>query len=110
MIVNVCPSGVAAVPAERVWQVLTTPARFGEWLQDASVVSIRPAGPATPGQRVELMTRAYGVMWRVRIDVEAIDTARRWIDLTAHLPFGLVNQERVTLEELDGERTQVRFN
>jgi len=32
MIVNVRPLGVAVAPTELVWQVLTTPDRFGEWL------------------------------------------------------------------------------
>jgi hypothetical protein len=40
MIVNGCPSGVASAPRHRVWEVLTTPERSGEWL-DAKVVAPR---------------------------------------------------------------------
>jgi ligand-binding SRPBCC domain-containing protein len=109
MIVNVCPSGIAAAPTRQVWQVLSTPDQFGEWL-DAEVVAIRPPGRAVAGQRIDLAASGFGRRWRVAIDVDGVDPDRRWIELRAHLPFGVVNHERVTLTELDAGRTLVRFN
>jgi ligand-binding SRPBCC domain-containing protein len=109
MIVNVCPSGIAAAPAQQVWQVLTTPDRFGEWL-DAAVVAVRPPGRAVAGQRIDLVAPSFGFHWRVSIDVDAVDPDGRWIDLTGRLPFGIVNHERVTLAQVDADQTLVRFN
>ena len=44
------------------------------------------------------------------IDVGGVDPGRGWIDLTAHLPFGLVNHEHITLSEVEEGRTLLRFN
>jgi ligand-binding SRPBCC domain-containing protein len=109
LIVNVCPSGVAAAPISQVWQVLATPEGFGEWL-DAEVVAIRPPGPAVAGQRIDMAAPGFGHRWRVTIDIDAVDAGGRWIELSVRLPFGIVNHERVTLTELDAGHTLVRFN
>ena len=109
MIVNVCPSATAATPIQHVWQVLTTPDRFGECL-DAKAVAIRPPGQAVAGQRIELAAPSFGYRWRVSIDIDAVDVGGRWIELTVRLPVGIVNHERVTLTELDAGHTLVRFN
>ena len=108
-IVNVCPFGTASAPAETVWKVLVAPERFGEW-QDAKVVEIRPRGPAQPGQCIKLDAPGLGWRFRVTIDVLDLDPHHRWIDLSVHLPFGIVNRERVTLSEVDDTHTLVRFN
>jgi ligand-binding SRPBCC domain-containing protein len=109
MIVNICPSGIAAAPTRQVWQVLTTPDRFGEWL-DAEVVAVHPPGRAVAGQRIELGATSFGRRWRVPIDVDGVDPDRRWIELRVRLPFGMVNHERVTLTQVDADHTLVRFN
>jgi uncharacterized protein YndB with AHSA1/START domain len=109
MILNVCPSGVASAPPQRVWEVLTTPQRFGEWM-DAKVLTIHPPGAAQAGQRIELVAPSFGRRWPVSIDVEAVDPQHRWLELTARTPFGVVNHERVTLTEVDSGHTLIRFN
>ena len=109
MVVNVCPAAVTTAPPERVWRVLTTPERFGEWL-DAAFVSAEPPGPAKAGQRVKLTAPSLGPRWPVMIEVVDLDPQSRWIDLRAHLPFGIVNHERVTLAETEAGGTLVRFN
>ena len=108
-VVNVCPSGTATVASERVWQVLAAPERYGEWV-DAEVLEVSPPGPAQPGQRIRLSAPAFGLRFKVFIDVEGLDPERRWIALRVHLPFGVVNAERVTLTEVAADRTLVRFN
>ena len=110
MIVNVCPSRIARATPEQVWRVLTTPERYGEWLQDAEVVEVRPPGSARPSQRIELSASWLGRHWSAVIEVGAIDPNRRWIELIAHLPFGIVNYEHVTVAELDDGRTRIGFN
>ena len=109
MIVNVCPAAITTASPDRIWSVLSAPERLGEWA-DADFVSASPPGPMIAGQRIELTTRAFGGTWRVSIDVEDLDPARRWIDLVVHLPFGVVNHEHLTLTATESGGTLVRFN
>lgn len=109
MIVNVCPSAIAEAPASRVWQVLTTTERIGDWT-DSQVIEVRPPGPAHAGQRIDLAASALGRRWRVSIEVQAMNAEAGWIQLRIGLPFGIVNDERVTLTQLDPGHTLVRFN
>lgn len=95
--------------SDAVWRVLTAVERFGEW-QDARFISADPPGAVRPGQVIRLVARGYGREWPVAIDVDDVDPDRRWIDLTVHLPFGLVNREHVTLTRADDLGTLVRFN
>jgi ligand-binding SRPBCC domain-containing protein len=109
MIVNVCPSGIANAPVETVWQVLIATERYGDWA-DAEVLRVSPPGLATAGQRIDLVARAFGLSWRVTIDVSRVDPNQRWIDLIARTPFGVVNREHVTLTPVESGRTLIRFN
>ena len=109
MVVNVCPSAVTSASPDRVWRVLTTPERFGEW-NDAAFVSAEPPGPVKRGQKLHLTAPSFGRKWRVTIDVRDVDPQSRWIDLLVHLPFGIDNHERVTLTETEEGGTLVRFN
>jgi uncharacterized protein YndB with AHSA1/START domain len=109
MVVNVCPAAVTSAPPERVWRVLTTPERYGEWL-DATFVGASPPGRVTPGQIIHMSAPSLGRRWPVSIEVVDVDQQSRWIDLIARLPFGVENHERVTLSETTGGGTLVRFN
>lgn len=94
---------------DRVWKVLTTIERFGDW-NDATFVSAEPPGPIAPGQVIHLAAPALGRKWALTIEVGEVDPQRRWIDLLIHLPFGVDNHERVTLTQTDAGGTLVRFN
>ena len=109
MIVNVCPAATSKAPPDRFWAVLTASERLGEWT-DARVVAIAPPGPAQPGQQIDMRAPALGLEFRVRIDVGEMDPNHRWIDFVAHLPFGVVNVEHLTLAERSDGGTLVRFN
>ena len=109
MIVNVCPAATTTAPADRVWSVLTTPERFGEWL-GASFVSSIPPGLVQTGQVIDLLARGLRRDWPVRMDVRGLDPQHRWFDLVVHLPLGIDNHERVTLTETKEGGTLVRFN
>jgi ligand-binding SRPBCC domain-containing protein len=109
MVVNVCPAATTSAPPDRVWRVLTTPERFSEW-NDASFVSAEPPGPVKRGQSIHFTTQAFGRTWPVTIEVRDMDPQSRWIDLHVQLPFGVVNQEHVTLTQMKEGGTLVRFN
>lgn len=69
-----------------------------------------PPGPVKPGQKIHLTSPPLGRQWPVLIDVAGLDPQSRWIDLRAHLPFGIVNEEHLTLTETKEGGTLIRFN
>jgi uncharacterized protein YndB with AHSA1/START domain len=109
MVVNVCPAAVTSAPPDRLWRLLTTPERFGEW-NGANFVSAEPPGTVKPGQTLHLTAPALGRQWPVTIEVRDIDPQSRWIDLLVRLPFGIENHEHVTLTQTKEGGTLVRFN
>ena len=59
---------------------------------------------------IDLAACGFGREWPVRIDVRDLDPQHRWADLMVHLPFGVTNQEHVTLTETREGGTLVRLN
>jgi uncharacterized protein YndB with AHSA1/START domain len=108
MTVSVCPSAVVEAPVKRVWELVTSPEGFDTWT-DATLVAADPNGPARRGQRLRLATRAFGRGFPVTIDVLEVDDERHLLHLRVELPFGLVNDETVTLTATGDGRTLVRF-
>jgi ligand-binding SRPBCC domain-containing protein len=109
LIVNVCPAAVSKAAPDKIWSVLTTPEKLGEWA-DARFVSASPPGPMQAGQVIQLAAPELGREWPVRIDVRDVDPQHRWIDLLVHLPFGVQNHEHITLTQTKEGGTLVRFN
>jgi ligand-binding SRPBCC domain-containing protein len=109
MVVNVCPAAATTASPDAVWDIVTSPERFGEWAE-ADYVSSAPPGPITPGQSVHLSAKGLGRRWPVTIDVRNLDPQHRWIDLLVHLPFGVDNHNHITLTAGPDGGTLVRFN
>ena len=109
MIVTICPAAVTSAAPSRVWEALTRPDGFGDWM-DATFVSATPPGMVQPGVAIHLSAPALGRRWPVSVDVIGVDAESRWVDLRAHLPFGITNHERVSLTETKDGGTLVRFN
>ena len=57
-----------------------------------------------------MVAPSLGRKWPLSIDVRNIDPQHRWIDLVAHLPFGVDNHEHLTLTATKEGGTLVRFN
>ena len=109
MAISTCPIAVVQAPADRVWNLLSEPANYDQWWE-VQTRSITPAGSAQPGQRVEAQTTALGRKWNVvNITVEHIDHARRVIDLTTRLPFGITAHNHITCVPLDATSCRVSF-
>ena len=104
---SVCPSAVVAAPVGRVWDLLTSPEGFDTWA-DATLVAAEPHGAAQPGQQIHLVTGALGLKFAVTIDVLDVDAQSHRLRFLVHLPFGVVNDETVTMADT-GEETLVRF-
>ena len=108
VIINVCPAAVTSASPTRVWDLLTTPERYGDW-NDAKYVGAYPPGPLAKGQVIHLTARSLGRRWPLDMVVADIDPIRRWIEVRVQLPFGIENRERLRLSETD-RGTLVRLN
>lgn len=108
MIVNVCPAASSTAPPDRFWEILVKPEAYGEWT-DASFESSSPPGPVKAGTVISMKAR-FVRDWPVVLAVTGLDPNRRWIDVVAHLPFGIDNHEHLTLTETNEGGTLVRFN
>ena len=104
-----CPARVTGAPVDRIWELLTTPERFEEW-QDAKLVAALPPGALASGQHIVMAAPFLGRIFRFTFDIGEIDPNRQWLDLTARFPFGIVNQEHITLTPTPEGGVLVRFN
>ena len=105
---SVCPSAVIDAPVDRVWDLMTRPEGFDLWT-DATLVSAEPDGHAAAGQELHLVTKALGWSFAVRISVREVDPERHRVGFLVALPFGVVNDQVMTLAEAGEGRTLVRF-
>lgn len=68
-----------------------------------------PGGEARPGQELHFVTKALGLTFAVRISVREVDAVGRRLHVLVELPFGIVNDEVMTVAEAGHGRTLVRF-
>jgi ligand-binding SRPBCC domain-containing protein len=108
MAFSACPIAIVQAPAERVWELLSEPANYDQWWE-LQTRAITPAGPAQPGQRIEARGIGLGRPFKVNIAVEDIDNAKRVIDLTTRLPFGITAHNHIACVPLDATTCRVSF-
>lgn len=94
---------------ERVWLLLTREAGFDYWTE-AVVVAVEPEGAARPGQLLHVVTRALGWAFAVTIEVREVDAERRRLRFTAQLPFGVVNDQVMSVSGAEDGRAAVLFD
>jgi len=105
---SVTPSAVVDAPIERVWSLLTRPDGFHLWV-DAAMVSAEPEGRARPGQQLHGVTKALGWAFAVTIEIAEVDAERHRLRFAVELPFGVVDDQVVTMASAEGDRTQVTY-
>jgi uncharacterized protein YndB with AHSA1/START domain len=108
VIASICPAAVVAAPPAIIWGLLASPEALERWT-DARLVSAEPPGPVQPGQRMRFTTGFWGRTLAVTMDVREVEPEARRLRLLVDLPFGLVNDETITLSETAGGGTLVRF-
>jgi uncharacterized protein YndB with AHSA1/START domain len=106
--VSVCPSALVDAPVERVWDLLTRPEGFDLW-SEAALVAAEPEGRAHAGQLLHLVTRSLGWAFAITIEVLEVDAEHRRLHLLVDLPFGVANDEVITLADAGDGRCLVRF-
>ena len=98
-----CPTDIIRTSPERVWELLTNPARLG-WLGVKLVEA--PARTLAAGDRL-VFGPAPGLRlsWNV-LSVEPLRT----LELDIKVPFGIRNHEIVVVSALGSESCRVTFN
>ena len=104
MSVSVCPVAVIHAPAERVWTLLAEPANFDLWWE-AHTRSIVPEGRGQAGQKIHAKAGGLSI-WVV---INAIDEAKRQIQVTSTFPLGITVSSHATCTPLEEEACQVSF-
>ena len=106
MSLTVCPACVADAPVEVAWS-LFEPARLDEWW-DAKLRRVAPEGPLAPGQRIEGSTGPLG-MFTFTWDVLEVDPVAHRIHVLIRVPFGIVNDETLTMAPLGPGQCRISF-
>lgn len=108
MTLSVCPAATVAAPASVVWDALSEPARWGEWI-DGRVVSVTPPGPVTVGQVFTVASPALGREWRSVFTVELVDSMKRQLGFQSIFPLGLRLNQRLTCAPIDAVSCRVQY-
>jgi ligand-binding SRPBCC domain-containing protein len=82
--------------------LLSEPSSYAVWWDTGFRFTMEPNGAAQRGQQITAASRALGLTWLVHITVNAVDAARRAIDLTTRLPFGITVHNHITVNLVDG--------
>ena len=98
-----CPTDIIHASPERVWELLTNPARL-DWL-GVNVVEA-PARAVAVGDRL-VFGPAPGL--RISWDVLSVEPLRT-LELDVKVPLGIKNHEIVVVSPLGSEGCRVTFN
>lgn len=104
---SVCPVATVAAPADLVWGLLASVARWNEWI-DGRVERAEP-GPLAAGQEVIVQAPALGRTWRATFAIEKVDAARGVLAMRVAFPLGMALRERVTVRPLDDVSCRVEY-
>jgi uncharacterized protein YndB with AHSA1/START domain len=103
---QVCPTDVVNAPAERIWQLLTTPRELARWTRTALIDA--PDRELRGGDRLVL---GAGVGHRMKVTFQVREAIRpHLLALDIRLPFGVTNNEVIRIMPLGPEACRVTFN
>ena len=108
MSINVCPTAVVAAPVERVWELITEPARRDEWW-DAHTVRVMPEGSAAAGQVVYLKSPTLGRQVDGTLRIEKVDPVKHQILWHLAGPLGIVVHQTTTCSALEAGSCYVQY-
>jgi len=102
----VCPTDVVHAPAERIWQLVTTPTALARW-SDTRVIE----APDRELRARDRLVLGAGVGRRMKVifDVEEAVRPRR-LALSIRLPLGVTNNEVIEVAPIGGDACRVTFN
>ncbi len=100
-----CPTGVVEASAETVWKLCTEPSLIDTWCDTRLVEG--PGRALVEGDVLRFKTgpgRLFEVKWKV-----GAPKPPRELPLRIELPFGLLNEEVITVTPLGERRCRVTF-
>lgn len=109
MPLTACPIAVVDAPVSVVWALLS-PAHLDDWW-DAKVRRVTPVtsdGPLSKGQRIEAGSGPWE-MFGITMDVLDVDPEEHRARLLIRLPFGIVNDETISMVPLGPYRCRVGY-
>ncbi len=108
MSLYVCPAAVVAAPCATVWGVMRSFPGDPGWM-GVEVQRVDPPGALQPGQAILLAAKAYGRRWRSRMEIDAMDQEKGFIDMRVFLPVGIVNHEHMILAPVQDGSCRVQL-
>jgi hypothetical protein len=108
MNLSVCPAAVVAAPVDCVWELLSEPALYGEWMRRPPG-RIVPEGKASPGQVVYIKVPKFAMKWAPTIQIKRVDPDRHQIQFLVDSPVGFRNDQTTTCAALDAVSCRVQF-
>ena len=99
-----CPTTVVEASPERVWELLTDPARLDEWV-GVKVVQAPARQLALGDHLIFGPAPAVRLSWTV-LSVEPL----RALELDIKVPLGIRNHEVIVVSRIDGSSCRVTFN
>ena len=100
---EVCPTDVILVPAERVWRLLTNPHELAQWSGTKLVEG--PARAVSAGDHLVFRKAMLHITFDV-LDMQA----PRQLTLDTALPFGIKNREQFQITPIDANSCRTTFN
>ncbi len=101
-----CPTCIADASIEVAWS-LFHPRQLDEWW-DAKTRRVTPEGPLAVGQKVEAATGPLGIFAVTAVVLE-VDAVGHRLRMVIRLPFGMINDETVTVVALGPDRCRISF-
>ena len=103
---HVCPTNIVNAPADRIWQLLTTPKGLARW--SGTRVIEAPDRELRGGDRLVL---GAGVGHRMKVTFQVREAIRpEHLALDIRLPLGVNNDEVIRITPLGAEACRVTFN
>ncbi|PTL80329.1 hypothetical protein [Vitiosangium sp. GDMCC 1.1324] len=101
-----CPTDIFEASAEHIWELLTTPRLYEEWV-DARLLN-GPERPLVAGDRL-ILGAGPGHRLKVVFDVLRL-VPKEEVVLDVRLPFGVANHEVLRITPLGPRRCRVTYN
>jgi uncharacterized protein YndB with AHSA1/START domain len=103
---HVCPTDVVHAPADRIWDLVTTPSELARW-SDTTVIEA-PDRQLRAGDRLVL---GAGIGHRLKVIFQVQDAVRpRQLAIDIRLPFGVTNKEVIQIAPVGADACRVVFN
>jgi hypothetical protein len=104
-----CPTEVVDAPVDVVWDLLTQPARWGDFY-DVRILSVEPAGRAVVGQIVRGESGPRLLHLGVSFEFRRIDRERGELAFDARLPLGVTVHEELDCRPMGSDRCRVNYH